>query len=166
MQPLFTDQHIIITKTVFSKNLISLSNITKKYENVLVVGNLNKDILMKKYYLLRNYLSEIVLNYVSYVPSYPTCLTCLCARVPYVPYVPACLYVFTSYMHFLRALRAFIFYVPYVPSFFYVSYGPSFFHVPSFYLRVFAFLICLHILETKLKKNSKMFQKFEKHLRQ
>ena len=53
---MLTDHHIIVTKTAFLNK--SLSNITRKYENVLVVGDLNIDILDKKKDS-KNYLSGL-----------------------------------------------------------------------------------------------------------
>ena len=68
---MLTDHHIIVTKTVFSK---SLSNIVRRYENVVLVGDLSIDILDKKKDS-KNYLSDLCDTFsVSNLISEVTCV--------------------------------------------------------------------------------------------
>ena len=133
-----------VIKTAFSKNLIKLSNITRKYDIGLVAK------------------LSVSRDFVTYVPDVPSYLTWLTSLRAFKSLLLTCLrfYMCLTCLHLLSALRAFIFYVLYVPSFFlntfiifaclhfflYVPYVASFFYVPSFNFHVFSFLICLHTL--------------------
>ena len=144
-----------VTKTAFSKNLIKLSNITRKYDIGLVAK------------------LSVSRDFVTYVPDVPSYLTWLTSLRAFKSLLLTCLrfYMCLTCLHLLCALRAFIFYVLYVPSFFlntfiifaclhfflYVPYVASFFYVPSFNFHVFSFLICLHV-----NKKKKIFKNVSK----